>query len=355
VTQAFAEGRISYSKVRAISRVCTPQVEQHLLDLADAATAGQLERMCSALRRTGDRIAEELAVRSGESEAAETRFLTMSRTERGSVRGTFQLPAADAEVLTRAVRQAAEQGAASDPSAAPEPAGRRLVDGLLAIAQAFLAHPDAEERPRPEVVVHVELSALGEDRPGELNRWPIRSDGGVHWSALRLAGAIGDSTVRYVADLPDGSVLDLGRRSRVVNPAQFRALLARDVHCRFPGCESRHRLHAHHILWWARGGTTDLDNLLLLCRKHHHAVHDRGWSCTGTARDPVFRRPDGFTVECVPGPVPLDGPAPRADATSPGGEWQGDRIDWDCFFAAFHQHLEGLRSGVGGPRPPSRR
>ncbi len=355
VTQAFAEGRISYSKVRAISRVCTPGTEQHLLDLADVSTAGQLERMCSALRRTGDRIVEEASVRDGESEAAEHRFLNLSRTERGSVRGAFQLPAADAEVVTRALQLAVEQGAAPSGDGGPEPLARRLVDGLLAIAQTFLARPTGEGDPQPEVVVHVELSALGADRPGELTRWPIRSEGGVHWSARRLAGSIGGSTLRFVADLPDGSELDLGRRSRIVSRAQFRALLARDVHCRFPGCASRHRLHAHHIVWWALGGASDMANLLLLCRKHHHAVHDRGWSCTGTAQEPVFRRPDGCVVGQVPEPVTLEGSLPRADDTGPGGDWQGDRIDWDCFFAAFHQHLEELRSAAGGPRPPSTR
>ena len=353
VTQAFAEGRISYSKVRAISRVCTAGIERQLLDLAAASTAHQLERMCSALRRSADRAAEEAAVRSGEFEAEDERFLRMSRTERGSVRGTFQLPAAAAEVLERALGVAVAQ----DASAEFTPMDSRGVDGLVAIAESFLARPPGAERPLPEVVVHVDLAALQVDEPTEPTGFPIRTEGGVHLSARSLARMAGDAHVRVVADLPGGAVLDLGRRSRTVSPVQFRALLARDGHCRFPGCASRHRLHAHHIVWWILGGCTDMDNLLLLCRKHHHAVHDRGWTCSGTAGAPVFRRPGGRVVgnEVTPEPAPVDGSVPRATAHSPGGEWQGDRVDWDCFSAAFHRHLEGIRAGAGGRRPPSMR
>jgi hypothetical protein len=74
-------------------------------------------------------------------------------------------------------------------------------------------------------------------------------------------------------------VLYVGRAERVVPPRLRRALEARDGHCRFPGCQAHvRRCHAHHVLEWENGGSTDIDNCLLLCVRHHHAVHEGGWS-----------------------------------------------------------------------------
>jgi len=74
----------------------------------------------------------------------------------------------------------------------------------------------------------------------------------------------------------DGSVLDVGRKTRTVPPAIRRALNHRDGGCRFPGCGLRF-CDAHHIKHWADGGETRLDNLVLLCRRHHRAVHEDGF------------------------------------------------------------------------------
>jgi hypothetical protein len=71
------------------------------------------------------------------------------------------------------------------------------------------------------------------------------------------------------------NVLDLGRSQRIVSERQFKALLLRDGGCSHPGCHSRNGLEAHHVKQWIRGGRTDLANLVLLCRRHHHRLHDR--------------------------------------------------------------------------------
>jgi hypothetical protein len=88
-----------------------------------------------------------------------------------------------------------------------------------------------------------------------------------------------------------GEVLDVGRAHRLVTAALWRALVARDRHCAFPGC-SRPPVccDAHHIRHWADGGVTSLDNLVLLCRRHHTTVHTTPWSIR---LDPTDRRP-GF-------------------------------------------------------------
>jgi hypothetical protein len=84
--------------------------------------------------------------------------------------------------------------------------------------------------------------------------------------------------------------LDVGRTSRVVQPAQRAALAVRDGGCVFPGCDRPQTwCEAHHLRHWLDGGPTDLVNLALLCRAHHRAVHEGGWQLH---RDPS----DQFTA-----------------------------------------------------------
>ena len=94
-----------------------------------------------------------------------------------------------------------------------------------------------------------------------------------------------DAALVVMRHAPDGSVLDVGRRTRAISPALRRALDHRDGGCRFPGCGLK-LCDGHHVEHWADGGETKLGNTLLLCRRHHRAVQRRGsrWSCWRTGR-----------------------------------------------------------------------
>ncbi|HEY3671185.1 MAG TPA: DUF222 domain-containing protein, partial [Acidimicrobiia bacterium] len=84
-------------------------------------------------------------------------------------------------------------------------------------------------------------------------------------------------------------LLDLGRRTRTVPDRLRRAIVLRDEHCQFPGCRAPASwCDAHHLIWWTRGGETSLENLALLCRRHHVAVHEGGWK--------LERGPNGLTL-----------------------------------------------------------
>jgi hypothetical protein len=73
-------------------------------------------------------------------------------------------------------------------------------------------------------------------------------------------------------------VIDVGRSKRVVSGPARRALNARDGHCRWPGCERPATWSAaHHVVHWIHGGGSELDNLILLCHRHHRMVHESGW------------------------------------------------------------------------------
>jgi hypothetical protein len=92
----------------------------------------------------------------------------------------------------------------------------------------------------------------------------------------------------------DGEPMRLGRITRLPSPAMMRQLRYRDGECRFPGCGSRRFTQAHHIVWWGDGGTTDLDNLVLICSFHHRLVHERGWKLRRDRGEVRWFTPDGI-------------------------------------------------------------
>ena len=88
--------------------------------------------------------------------------------------------------------------------------------------------------------------------------------------------------------------LDAGRKRREPTPTQRAAVAARDRHCRFPGCRVPAAwCQMHHIVHWARGGSTNLDNLILACHEHHRALHEGGWNAVGPADRVQFTSPSG--------------------------------------------------------------
>ena len=74
-----------------------------------------------------------------------------------------------------------------------------------------------------------------------------------------------------------GEVLNVGRKTRIIPSAIRRALKARDTTCQYPGCSHTRYVDGHHMVHWSDGGETKLDNLVLLCRRHHRLVHEYGF------------------------------------------------------------------------------
>jgi hypothetical protein len=106
-----------------------------------------------------------------------------------------------------------------------------------------------------------------------------------------------DCTVTRILLGSDSAVIDVGRSRRVVSGSTRRALNVRDKHCQWPGCERPpSTCDAHHLIYWTRGGPTDLDNLLLLCYRHHWMVHEGAWQI---ARD------DSGRILTIPSPAYL--------------------------------------------------
>ncbi len=322
ISQAMETGRLSYAKVRALTRVATPDEEVRLLEFAHCATAAQVERLVRAWRRV-DRVAE----------AADTerrhlqRELRMWVDDDGMVvirgRLTPELGAVvrraidaaadrlwrDAEPTTTSVT-AATAGQEAGTLAQEVSYAQRRADALGLIAESALAAglDPGTTADRYQVVLHVDAGLdSGLDAGGA-----IEDDPPLRVSAETSRRLACDASVVTMPHDTYGTPLEAGRKTRTIPPATRRALTARDHHCRFPGCTSRY-VDAHHLHHWADGGPTSLENLVLLCRRHHRAVHEEGWTVLLAADGRVrVWRPNGTELLAVPPPVLPGGFTPEA-------------------------------------------
>ena len=329
ISAAMACGRLSYSKVRALTRVATPATEARLVAVACCATAAHVERLVRAWRQA-DRAAQPDA----ELVRLARRSLSTRVDDDGMVLLRARLTPEVGAVVMRALEAALEQS----PAAAEgddSNIGQRRADALGLVAESALAGGLDPGTPgdRYQVSVHVDADALcsreavraatrvsAETRadnapasepavsasaPGfDAGQAVIEQAGGLHVGAevaRRVACDAGLGVLYHGPDGHDGEVLDVGRKTRTVPTALRRALEGRDRNqCQFPGCSSRH-CDAHHVEHWAAGGETRLANLVSLCRLHHRAVHERGFQVVADAAGQfLFLRPDGEPLPAVP-------------------------------------------------------
>ena len=443
LSDAMRRGKVSYSKVRAVTRVATPENEQSLLDVALAGTAAHVERIARAWRRI-DRNVEQAEERRQQA----SRGLRTWVDEDGMVVVRGRLMPEVGAVLRRALEAACDRArrapasdgvgegeaaaapaggdreAAAESSSAPagveEPTlAQRQADAIGTVAEAALAGglDRGTAGDRYQVVLHVDAEALAErpdvpagtsggaaceseartgadrvpagtsggpgfgpeargggdrvpagtsggtdarrsgparcaQRPGTSASTPsaakaagrqtaLDEAGGIHVSAETARRMACDAATVTMRHGPGGEILDVGRRTRTISPALRRALAARDRQCRFPGCGNV-RGDVHHVKHWAHGGRTALDNLVLLCRRHHRAVHEEGFRVTLDADGGVqFEGPDGRRLPEAPPAPAWAGPAlqPTNDGLSAAGieiaadtgtpSWRGERLDLD--------------------------
>jgi Domain of unknown function (DUF222)/HNH endonuclease len=328
IHDAFARGELSYAKVRALTRVADERTEEELLEFARHLTASQLERAVRVYRSVTAQQANDLQALA---------YVGYSWAEDGSLILRARLAPEDGALLLRALEAARDRlqdRAWSDERGSAEPhTPRRATNAEALVAMADMAlSEDRHGRTggeRYQVVVHVEAQGGA----SALEDGPALSEE----TARRLA--CDASLVEFVGQ--DGEPLSVGRRTRTVPSPMRRALQNRDRTCQFPGCDNRRFLDAHHIEHWSQGGETKLDNLILLCRRHHTFVHEGGYSLELTDGDVGFRDRWGTAIEPVPRPPPgdLDRLLKGNDfleideRTCAGGD--GDRMDMDLTLAGL--------------------
>jgi hypothetical protein len=379
ISEKFRRGEVSYSKVRAMTRVATPKNEEYLLYIAERGTTEHVESVVRGYRRAvrGEGVDEVRRHR-------EARYLEMYHDDDGMVVIRGRLPQEVAALLEKALQAAMDalrekakeedrvhqQGnaaphdsaEASAPAVIPAEAGipqhqshvdvsnasaefwcgdsfaQRRVDAPGLLAEAALGKGLGQtERGEPyQVMIHVDPAVLA-DPSGE-GLCEFENGEGISAETCRRLAC--DAPYVTVTEDGDGNVLDIGRKARKISKPLWRALMSRDRTCRFPGCARTRHLEAHHIEHWATGGETNPDNLVVLCKYHHWAVHEGGVRVESRAPHAlVFHRPDGTVLHPCSVPVPIHGEAGETlkeanqrygleiTAETLNSLWDGERMD----------------------------
>ena len=382
IDDALQRGVLSYSKVRAMTRVATADNEETLLELGLASTAAQLEKMCRLYRPIQQQ--DESGDLDGEDQK---RWLRVRTAGDGMVRITVSLhPDEAARVLT-----AVDAGRFSRPrlagtcgtldSAEIRDGEPSRVDGLMALCDTALCDSAESGKPAIEAVVRVEVDAA--TLVGKL-------PDGTGVPAATSRRLLCDAGIVPLGEDERGNPLSLGRKRRterlafgagaeaLVRPgsgwgqALRRALQARDGGCQFPGCTNHRFTDAHHIVHWLDGGETNLEQMTLLCRRHHRFVHELGFSVERDGdRLVTFRDPRGRVVPAS-GERGLRQAAARErtrvalleaslaiDATQSAPRWDGTHPDYALCIEALTD-ADQERDQTSGPRagscanPPAR-
>jgi 5-methylcytosine-specific restriction endonuclease McrA len=321
LAEALARGELSYAKVRAVTRVATPETEERLLAVARAGTAEHVERIVRGWRRV-DRHAE------------------LRETNRQHALRAFHVYQEDDGTVTVRGRLTPEAGA--------------LLLRALDAARAALHTKPAPGEEAPTMMERQAGALADADQPGQ----SVLEDG-VRVPAetsQRLACDASRVVMRHDAE---GQLVEVGARTRTIPPALRRALQHRDGGCRFPGCGLR-SAEGHHIRHWASGGPTTLSNLALLCRRHHRAVHEEGFQIEREADGAlIFRRPSGRPIPDVPDPPELPGNPMDAlseanllhgvsvDAHTLKAGWCGERVDVGWAIDVLHPLANPLTAARG--------
>lgn len=291
--EAYADGRLSEGQIEAIvahlddpmTEIFAEQEAELVPYLIPLTVAGVSQAMSAWLIRARPEPSEP-------REPERTLHLSQTLDERWVLDGTL-----DAE--GGAIVAAALRLASPDRAEQPRPSVRRA-DALVGVCRFFLDHQQthAGGRHRPHVNVLVELDDLAAERGGRVVDGP-GLDGPT------VSRLLCDCALHRVVMSGRSAILDYGTSTRTIPAPLWNALVIRDEHCRFPGCDRPSTwCEGHHVVWVTQDGRTELANLVLLCSRHHHRLHQPGWHAK--------LRPDGaFAVTDADGIVRETSP-PRA-------------------------------------------
>jgi hypothetical protein len=332
---ALRRGEVSYSKVRAMTRVATALNERLILEDAKLVTGEQLERLCRKYA-----MVQRHADADRPSDDVHRRYVRRRDLADGMVKVEAVLHPDEAAIVWAALDRAAQEMAAEPrstdvPAGTPDtaehksndvPAGTRetgdaastdvpagtsaavaprprfdRADGLLLLAQQFASGGHASTP--IEVVVTVPAHALREGAPIDvLNTGAFAGGDCVESETARRLAC--DAGIVEMTEDEHGELLSVGRKTRAIPTAIRRALLKRDRCCRFPGCTNYLYVEGHHVKHWADGGETALHNLVTLCSRHHRFVHEYMYRVTfDTDGEPQFFDASGRPAHDVPPPI----------------------------------------------------
>ncbi len=272
ISEAFSKGELSYSKVRAMTRVANEDNEDFLMMIARHGSAHHVESMVAKYRR---------AVRLQDTELANKQYAERSAHYYFDDDGAFvmnaRFPAEQGALILKALDLAIDQEDVTAETSQPRASfSARRADAIAEMAESYLANGPASSSTADRYQVMIHVTAETDNGAETTNNY---LENGPHVSAETSRRIACDSSISILHEDQNGQPLNIGRKSRVIPPAMRRALRARDEGCKFPGCTHKYFIDGHHIRHWADGGETALDNLVQLCRYHHRLVHEGGFIC----------------------------------------------------------------------------
>jgi hypothetical protein len=305
LADALSRGEVTFDKVRAVAHIATPENEEELTDMARSSSVGDLAAFVRASRRDRPppgagrnartlRCNDSLRTITAQFTAenySEVKTQLVNTAKRIECARDTRWDQRLHDALLILMRRAAGGGGRGDGDPDADAVADADADGMQA----------AHRSPNPFfVVVHVPLSSLisgsGDlsDLAGELEH-----GGYLRCDVIRRLAC--DATFALAIDDDVGRTMFEGRARRWATAVQRREVIRRDRHCRFPGCANATFTNVHHVTLWSAGGTTDLDNLAMLCEHHHHLVHSSGWSVSGNANGVLhFVGPNGHVSTSRP-------------------------------------------------------
>jgi len=307
ISQTFRKGKISFSKVRAITRVATRKNENYLLMIAHYGTASHVERLVRNYRSVKRNESLQKA-----QEQHSHRQLSWYEDDDGYWVFRGRLPPESGALVAQVLQQAMDEqyeelkdvpvGTSESENdglrVRPEPIAWRRADALVRLATGYRKHSTSCSSEKYLVHIHTDMETLKQD--GTNAEAEIESGGKLCWETTRRVAC--DSSVVQWLNNHDGQALSVGRKTRTIPPAIRRALKRRDGGCRFPGCTATHFVDAHHIHHWADGGETCMENLILLCTRHHRLVHEGGFGLQKLSGGVVqFTNPQGALIPVAAG------------------------------------------------------
>jgi hypothetical protein len=269
VTQALANEDLSFDQVRVFTDLPEhlshelSRDEKTLTDAVGPLSVADTRRLVDYWRSAVDGPAMDAEA----SDLNDQRYVFSSRTWAGMLKVDALLGSVEGDLFLNALAAATPPPAVGDGRTARQ----RRADALADIARVFLDSGQGTGSEKPHVLVLTDLDGL-QGQAGGLHE----TASGQVLSTEAVRQIVCDARISRIVFGPESEPVDIGRATRVVPPGMRRAVIARDRHCRHPGCDRPARwCDVHHIWHWADGGPTALWNLKLLCRYHHTLEHRR--------------------------------------------------------------------------------
>lgn len=299
IAEALERGQLSLYSVMELSRFATSEDDDVLGAWAQRVSLAQVikaaDKACAKVEQTRQAFGDRL-VEYSYTDGGSRFFLKADLTGADGAVVAARLDALAAEIP---VLPGEEQSPQLDHEAT---IGTRRADALVAlctfgpvVGPAGDSNGPASTGIVPKILVHTSLDSLADLESAS------HIAGGPAICRETLERLFCNAGVQSLREDRDGTVLGLGRTSRQPTKAMMQQLRYRDVSCVFPGCSHGRFTQAHHVVWWSKGGRTDLDNLALVCTFHHTLVHEHNWNLERDAEGGfAWFEPDGTRYRAGP-------------------------------------------------------